>query len=60
MKNKLTHDMAHEMVERNIHPDKTKAAGDGNAQSGAIRALIASARARNSRVLGRRNNGGAP
>lgn len=60
MKNKLTHDMVHEMVQRYNGPEKSKPAnGNGSAQSEAIRALISQARARNSRALASRNNGGA-
>ncbi len=59
MKNKLTHQMIHDMVQKYNNPPEAKPADNGGAQNGAIRALIASARVRNSQALARRNNGGA-
>ncbi len=54
----LTHDLIHDMVQKYNNPPEPKPADNGGAQNGAIRALIASARARSSRALDSRNNGG--
>ncbi len=59
MKNKLTHDMIHDMVQKYNNPPEAKPVNSGDVQSQALRALIASARTRNSQALARRNNGGA-
>ena len=59
MKDKLTHTMVNDELLALVHPEEPKAAGNGSAQSEAIRALIGQARARNSRALASRNNGGA-
>lgn len=46
---KLTHDMVHEMVQRNLNPDK----GNGT-QPDALRTLIDRAKVRNRQFLNRR------
>ena len=51
MKGKLTHDMVHEMVQRNLNPEKAKARENGIARTSALQSMIGRARAVNTQNL---------